>query len=308
MIYTVSLNPAIDKTVYIDDFKINRVNRIKESLINAGGKGVNLSKIISNLGGTSTALLVLGKNSKDFFAKELRKSDINFNFFESGLQTRTNTKVVDSLNNTFTDINEKGDCLDGNILSEIDTYLKKHLKSKDALVLSGSIPKNTPTDIYNKWIALSNEVGAISILDAEGELLKSGIEANPYIIKPNIHELSSYCGKNLDNDTQIIEEARKILDKGVKIIIVSKGENGSLLITENKVLKAKGVCVNVKSTVGAGDAMLGGLVFKFLQDKDIISAFRLGIACSLATIQKEGTIMASKEEINKMLEKIEINK
>ncbi len=306
MIYTLTLNPAIDKTIFIDDFKINKVNRVKKPVLNLGGKGINVSKILANLGSKSKVLAVVGKESLDFFQRGLKDLKIDYKFFTNEGSTRTNIKIVDEKNNTFTDINEKGTTINSKILEEIEAYLKENLKKDDLLVLAGSVPPNCPLDIYKKWTNLAKELEVKTFLDADGDLFKYGLEASPYLIKPNDDELANYLKTELKDDADIIEKGKSILDKGIKNIIISQGAKGSILLYENGYSKALPIKVNVKSTVGAGDSMLGATIHGISENKDILSAFKLGVAASTASVKIEGTKMANKDEILTMLELVEI--
>ncbi len=307
MIYTLTLNPAIDKTVFIDDFRIDEVNRVKRSVINIGGKGINVSKQISILGGESQAIALVGKDSMPFFEKNLQRLGIDYKLFQNGEKTRINTKVVDEKNQTFTDINEKSYLEKEEVLLEVEKYLEKKLSSGDALVLSGSLPEKTPIDIYRRFIDLAKAKKVVCFLDADGEVLKESLKTKVDFIKPNIDELSSYLGKDLTSEDIIIKETENLLAEKVDNIILSMGEKGSMLLMKDIVYKVEAVKVAVKSTVGAGDSLLGAFVYEIMKGNNYELALSLGAASSLASIGIEGSEMASLENVRKYLKSVEIN-
>ena len=224
MIYTVTLNPALDKTVEIPSLTVDSVNRITAMRTDPGGKGINVSKVIDKLGGKSVATGILGGDTGNAILSALKAMglDTSFRFVEG--ETRTNLKVVDPVNHTNTDINEPGVTVSGEIL---DGYLKELLlkvNAGDIVVISGSLPTGSPKDTYQTWVKAFKEAGAKVILDADGALLAGGIESSPYLIKPNNHELSGLLGRKLDTTDKLEEAARELMAKyGISKIVVSMG-------------------------------------------------------------------------------------
>lgn len=233
MIYTVTLNPALDKTVEIPSLTVDSVNRITAMRTDPGGKGINVSKVIDKLGGKSVATGILGGDTGNAILSALKAMglDTSFRFVEG--ETRTNLKVVDPVNHTNTDINEPGVTVSGEIL---DGYLKELLlkvNAGDIVVISGSLPTGSPKDTYQTWVKAFKESGAKVILDADGALLAGGIESSPYLIKPNNHELSGLLGRKLDTTDKLEEAARELMAKyGISKIVVSMGGDGALYVTE----------------------------------------------------------------------------
>lgn len=305
MIITVTLNPAADKTLGINNFSIDNVNRVCTSRLDAGGKGINVSKVINKLGGESRAVGILAGNTGHFIKDYMESVNIENEFLFIKGETRTNIKVVDEVNHTNTDINEYGPQVSSD---DLDTLLSCILEKADEnliLVLSGSIPKNADKKIYKIWTEKAKKMGAKVILDADGELLKYGIEAGPYIIKPNIHELEEYFNKKINGINEIIEYSRILLDY-VNFVIVSLGENGSLFIKKGKAVWAKGINVEVKSTVGAGDSMVAALAFAEDKKLDFEETVRLAAASGTASVMTSGTQAADLNIINELKKKIEL--
>ena len=201
MIYTVILNPALDKTVEIPGMALDTVNRITEMRTDPGGKGINVSKVIAKLGGESCAAGILGGGSGKMLEKLLEGEPFatRFRFVEG--QTRTNLKIIDREGHTNTDINEPGLTVTDADLDALLHELLAELRPGDIVVLAGSLPKGAPQDTYRTWTAACKKAGARVFLDADGALLAEGLKAAPYLIKPNDDELSRLAGKKLPRGT-----------------------------------------------------------------------------------------------------------
>ena len=211
MIYTVTLNPALDKTVEIPSLTVDSVNRITAMRTDPGGKGINVSKVIDKLGRKSIAAGILGGDTGMAIQSALKAMGLETNFqFVEG-ETRTNLKVIDPVNHTNTDINEPGVTVSEEILNSLLTALTARLEEGDIVVLSGSLPKGSPVNTYYTWVKACKEAGAKVILDADGELLEAGLKASPYLIKPNNHELSKLLGETLTTPKELNEAARKLM-------------------------------------------------------------------------------------------------
>ena len=256
MIYTVTLNPALDKTVELEDFKINKVNRTEKVRIDAGGKGINVSRVINNLGGKTCALGILGGDSGRLILKKLTEENIQNSFLFTNTDTRTNLKIVDSKNGTYTDINENGVLEDISVIDELFYELLNKITADDIVVLSGSLPNGADINTYQKWITVFKEKGIKVFFDADKLNLKSGLEASPYFVKPNLDEFSQLVNKNFMTLIDIRTKAQELLKKGVKKVAITMGEKGSVLVTQNGSYYAAPISIEVKSTVGAGDSFV----------------------------------------------------
>ncbi len=316
MIYTVTLNPAIDKTVVVNEFTLDQVNRVDSVREDAGGKGINVSKMIKKLDGSSVAISIIGGNTGDFIDHRLKELGIETHNFKVEGNTRVNTKIVDPIQHKFTDVNEPGPFVEKSVLYEIETYLKRILTEEDVLVLSGSLPKGAPINLYKTLCDIANENGTKVLLDADNEMLKEGIKGKPYLIKPNEKELETYFGEKISGKIQIVEKCREIFDKGVSIIVVSLGADGCMLLTKDEAVSFEPIEVKVKSTVGAGDSMLAAIAYELnALDKDtdpsieeLISIVSLGVAASSATIEQEGTIMGNSLRIRELYKKVKVDR
>jgi 1-phosphofructokinase len=317
MIYTITLNPAIDRTLKIDNFKVNQVNRVMDIREDSGGKGINVSKMIDHLHGNSHAVMVAGGDTGEKLEKLLDNIGIHYITIANQGRTRVNTKVVDSLNNTFTDINEPGPAIDEGVLLKLDAFLEVNLKENDLLILAGSLAKGFKMDIYRRWCELGRQKGVKVILDADGLVFEEGVKGVPFMVKPNRHELEMYIGRIFSEESDLIQAAKEILAKGVYAVVISMGSEGCMAITAEGAVRIAPLHVNVVSTVGAGDSMVGAIAFgldEMYSKGDILDfdkfaeILKLGVAASGATIEEEGSHMGSLDRVNQLYGEVELVK
>ena len=305
MIYTVTLNPALDKTVEIPSLTVDAVNRITSVRTDPGGKGINVSKVISKLGGKSIAAGILGGDTGRAILSALESMGLTtcFHFVEG--ETRTNMKIIDPEAHTNTDINEPGVTVSEEILGELLTELLGKVTEKDIVVISGSMPKGSPQDTYYTWTKAFREKGAKVILDADGELLKAGLKASPYLIKPNNHELSALTGKTLETPKELEETARSLMKEyGIQKTVVSMGSAGALYVTADETIYAEGIKVPVGSTVGAGDSVVAALAVAEESGMSLEETVCLSTATGAANVMCSGTQAAEYEVIEKLIPKV----
>ena len=308
MIYTVTLNPALDKTVEIPGMALDTVNRITEMRTDPGGKGINVSKVIAKLGGESCAVGILGGESGKMLEKLLENENFTTQFrFVEG-QTRTNLKIIDREGHTNTDINEPGLTVTA---AELDALLRELLAEilpGDIVVLAGSLPKGAPQDTYRSWTAACKKAGARVFLDADGALLAEGIKAAPYLIKPNDGELSRLAGKKLETLEELTAEGRKLLERGIERVVISLGGRGALYLRKGSTIYAEGLRVPVGSTVGAGDSVVAALAYAEAQGLSEEEAVRLSTAAGAANVMCSGTQAAEREAVEALLPKVRFSR
>lgn len=308
MVITVTLNPAMDKTVSIDDFSLGKVNRIKSARYDIGGKGINVSKVLKNFNIQSKCTGFLGGIWADKFNTELESRGIDSSFIVIKENTRTNLKIVDYANRVYTDINEAGPVISEKELTDFVDNFANLCREGDIAVFSGGVSPNVTKDIYKTLIKIAKGKGAFVILDADGELLKYGIEAKPDIIKPNEHEFEMLLDRELKTREQLIEAAKEIQNRGIKEVLISLGEKGALYITENGSYYGKGLKVPVKSTVGAGDSTVAALIYSKLEKYDKEQTLKFAIACGGASVSLEGTEACKFEQVEELIKRVHIEK
>lgn len=306
MVITVTINPAMDKTIAIEDLKLGKVNRISELRFDIGGKGINVSKVLKNFGIESVATGFLGGVWKDKFIHELSKRDIKSDFVFVDGDTRTNTKIIDSVNKINTDINEKGPFVEDEKLNEFLCKFQNLCKKGDIVVLSGGICPGVPKDIYFKLCSLAKERGAYVVMDAEGELLKEGIKAKPNLIKPNNFELLNFVNSEDDSEENLISIAKDLNKSGIEKIMVSLGHKGALFITDNNVYKSEAIKVDVKSTVGAGDSMVAAIIYSYINKFSHTDTLKYAVASGTSTVTLEGTEACSLGEVKKYVNLVKV--
>lgn len=309
MIYTVTLNPALDKTVEIPSFAADSVNRITTMRTDPGGKGINVSKVISKLGGQSIATGILGGDTGLAIQSALKTMGLKTSFRFTEGETRTNLKVIDPVNHTNTDINEPGVTVSEEILNGLLARLTARLEKGDIVVLSGSLPKGSPRDTYYTWTGACKKAGAKVILDADGELLEAGLKASPYLIKPNNHELSQLLGETLTTPEELNKAARRLMEEhGIAKVVVSMGGKGALYVTQDETIYAEGLKVPVGSTVGAGDSVVAALAVAEESGMGLEETVRLSTATGGANVMCSGTQAAEYEVIQELLPKVVFQK
>ena len=221
MIYTVTLNPAIDKTVSIPGFCAGSVNRVQNVREDAGGKGINVSKCLKALGTESVAAVILAGESGQYFEKLLQKENLEILSVQVIGQTRTNLKIVDQESGKNTDINEPGPALDGTALQNILNTLCEKIIPGDIVILSGSLPKGAASDTYRRWTEAFHAMGAKVVLDADGEAMAEGIKAAPDLVKPNETELARLLGRPLKTEAEYIAAGKELLALGINNVVIS---------------------------------------------------------------------------------------
>ena len=306
MIYTVTLNPAVDKTVYVDNFAIDAVNRATSVRQDAGGKGINVSKTIKALGGESTAVAFLGGPSGAFIASALDEAGIAVRSFEVPGTTRTNTKVVDLASHTYTDINEPGAPVTKALLDDALAILALGINPGDIVVLSGSLPAGADANTYARWTRACRKAGARVFLDADGEALIEGIAARPALIKPNEVELGRMLGRELTEDADIVSAARELVEQGIAQVMVSMGGAGAIFVTERGAWRLHQPTVDVVSTVGAGDSVVAALAYAAEQELPLDQTARLCMATGAATVMRPGTEPARRDDIDRLIDQVSI--
>ena len=306
MIFTVTLNPAIDKTVVIEDFRTGGVNRIRSVRQDVGGKGINVSKCLKSLGCDSTAAAFWGGGTGALGMDFLKEQGIGTLTVRVEEDTRTNLKIIDPVRQENTDINEPGPVISEEAVRQFLALLDGAIVPGDILILSGSIPRGCHSGIYRDLILRYQKKGAKVYLDADGESFRLGITAAPALIKPNIDELNRYLGTTLTGVEEIAAAAREFLNMGIGEVVVSLGKDGALLVKKGLCLHGEGLNVPVRSTVGAGDSMVAALACgeqKGLSDE---ARLRLAIAISAASVMCSGTQAPDPETIETLYHQVTI--
>ncbi|AHM65355.1 1-phosphofructokinase [Paenibacillus polymyxa SQR-21] len=302
MIYTVTLNPSIDYIVEVDDLKLGDLNRMKRDLKLPGGKGINVSRVLNQLGADSTAIGFLGGFTGRFIDDTLREESIKTDFVMIEDDTRINIKLK---HGDETEINGLGPAIRE---QEADALVQKlaSLQKNDIVVLSGSIPPSLGGDFYERLIRVCQQTGAEFVIDTTGEALMKALVHKPLLIKPNHHELAELFGVTIHSEEEIVTYGRKLLEAGAKNVLISMAGEGALFITADEVYHANVPAGTVKNSVGAGDSMIAGFVGTLALHGDPIEAFRAGVASGSATAFSDD--LATREKIEHVRPQVTISK
>lgn len=293
-VYTITLNPALDYVMKTEKIRVDDINRTFGEKIYYGGKGINVSVILTRLGIKNTALGFLGGFTGKKLEEMLKKDGIccDFNYLQSG-DTRINVKIK---SDSEIDFNALGPIV---TKKETDDFLDKIdsiIKPNDFLVLSGSVPPSVSCDIYERIFKKIATRNVNFVVDTTGDLLKKVLKYKPFLIKPNHHELGDLFGVKTENDSEIIKYAKELQNMGAKNVLVSRAENGALLLDEyGKVQKTTNTKGKLLNSVGCGDSMVGGFIAGYIKNGDYSYALKLGSACGNATAFSEQ--LATKDKI-----------
>jgi 1-phosphofructokinase len=302
MIYTVTLNPSLDYIVEVDQVTLGELNRTKNETKFPGGKGINVSQVLKRLDVDSRALGFLGGFTGDYIEEFLTSHGIQTDFVKVDEDTRINIKLK---SDKETEINAKGP----NITKENFEALKgkiRELTSEDILVLAGSIPSTMPESTYEELVKLCNENGTKFVVDAEGELLKKVLPLNPFLIKPNHHELGDLFNTVINSCEEVIPYAIELIRQGAQNVIVSLADKGAVLINKDQALITTSPKGDVKSSVGAGDSMVAGFIATYEKTKSIEEAFRFSVAAGSATAFSIG--LCTREKMEGLLPQVKVEK
>lgn len=302
MIYTVTLNPSIDFVVRLDSIEIGAVNRMDSDDKYAGGKGINVSRILQKLGYANTATGFIGGFTGNFVTEGLVAEGIETNFVKVDQDTRINVKIKADHE---TEINGTGPVITEEQLAQLEAILSS-VKPEDVVVFAGSAPSNLGNQVYNRLIPLVKKAGAEVVCDFEGQTLIDSLAFEPLLVKPNNHELGAIFGVELASIDDVETYAHKLLERGVKNVIVSMAGDGALLVTPEASYFAKPIKGQVKNSVGAGDSMVAGFTGEYVATANPLEALKWGVACGTATAFSDD--LASIDFIKETLKKVEVEK
>ncbi len=283
-IATVTLNPAIDQTVRVDNFRPGRVNRGQAIRFDASGKGVNVASFLADYGHDTAVTGYLGQANIDIFEQFFAAKGIDDCFVRIPGKTRINVKVVDEMNQQTTDINMPGQTPPQEAIDTLLGTIEQLANSCDWFVLSGSLPPHVPATIYGTIITQLKRQKKRIILDTSGEALREGIQADPTIVKPNIEELQHLLRRSLTSEAEVQQAAHQLLNKDIELVVVSMGRQGAILVEQAKTIIATPPAITVKKTFGAGDAMIAGLIAAQIQGLSLADCGRLATAFSMGAI------------------------
>lgn len=306
MIYTVTLNPALDRAIAVERLLEDDTIRILRESHYAAGKGIDVSRVIRELGGKSVALGLVGGYDGLQLEGLLINAGVMTNFTRISKETRTNIILREESTRRQFVISAAGPEIDA---TEIGQFYHNILNVQDMnyLVLSGSLPRAVTPNLYAQLILAGRKKEAFVLLDTDGKALEESIDYQPTCIKPNLHELSRLAQRKLECESEIIEACREIHQKGIPCVLVSRGKDGLLLSTERERIKAVAPPVEVESTVGAGDSAVAGFVLAHSQGKQLEECIRIACAAGTATAKTPGTELCHREDVEELIPVVQVS-
>jgi 1-phosphofructokinase len=306
MIITVTLNPAIDQTLVLPKFVAGDTIRVKASRFDPGGKGINVSRVIRELGGESLAMGFAPGGLGRYIEQTLEAEGIKTDFVHTKGETRTNITIVDESRHMHTILSDPGPQTDKHYADDLRKRLRKHLHAGDWLVLAGSIPPPLTADLYTEMIQEASEMGVHTVLDSDGAALAAGAAGHPEMLKGNRRELERLLGRHLDDEESTLEAARQVQDSGVGKVVVTRGRDGAVAVSDQRYLRGLAPRVRAVSAVGSGDSFLAGVILTLSRGGAMEEALRLGIAAGTATVLTLGTELCHRREVDILLSRVKV--
>jgi 6-phosphofructokinase 2 len=307
LIATLTLNPCLDNYIPVSGIEPDETTRSGNVLLYPGGKGINVSRAVNEMGGETVAFGLVGGEAGHTLTQLLFDQRVPVSLTPITGETRTCFIISDAGAEHQTRISPPGPHVNRSetrrLLSQI--WGLKH--RPDFLVCGGSVPPGIPTDIYVVIIEEARERGIRTILDSSGEYLRQGIRAKPFLVKPNVAEAEELLGQNLRTEKRIVNAGMEMVSGGVSIAVISRGEKGLIATTSSETVKAVPPRVKVNSTVGAGDCTVAGLAIALAQSKDLAGACRLAVAMGTAAVMSFGTGLAKKADVIRLLPDIDVS-
>lgn len=288
MITTVTINPCVDRTFLVKDFQIGKTNRAEKIMQNAGSKGINVSRILQQLGEETLCLGFVGGVHGDILIKELNSESIKHDFVNVENDTRVNIKIRDINTLITTEINEPGSPVSNAELESFLEKFEKHAQNSELIAISGSILPGMEKSIYNQLINIAKKYNKKVFLDTSDIQLKDGIQAIPFCVKPNKDEFEKFVGKKLNSYDEIVAEAKKLIKMGINYVIVTLGNDGAIGISKDEAFKITPPNVQIVSTVGAGDSFLAGMLTAYKKGMSFKKQLIFASSCANAKVTKEG--------------------
>jgi 1-phosphofructokinase family hexose kinase len=304
MIYTLTLNPAVDRELTVPAMEFDSVLRASESRVDFGGKGFNVSRLLKSMGASSTAIGFLGGRAGELLQDGLQNLGIGTDFVWVPGETRTNVSIVTQSHDHYIKVNEKGPLVEAAKQKELLDKIDSLAKRGDWWVLAGSLPPGVADDFYARIVNVLNKHESQAILDTSGESLGLGSAEKPYLVKPNTEEAHALTGLPIDTPAQIAAAAAEIRKMGAQNVVVSMGKAGALLQTTEETWLTHSPRIKEKNPIGAGDSMVGGLVWALTQGITLKESLGWGVASGAATASMSGTEVGSRPLIEELFSQV----
>ena len=307
MILSFTPNPAVDKTLQVSGLQVGEVNRALDSHLDPGGKGINVSRVVHRLGGSTLAVGVVGGHIGRLLQEALREEDVPFELVWIQAETRLNVILHDQSTGAGTRVWDRGPIADESCIERLEDALERRLPDASVFVTTGSLLRGMPADFHAKWIERARAHGVKTILDADGKWLEQALPARPDLIKPNVHEAATILGRELPTEQDVVAGALELCERGAGAVVISRGGEGSILATGGRVFRAVPPRIDLRSTVGSGDSMVAGLAMALAAGDPLQEGLRVGTAAGAATATTIGTSLAAAEHVRELLPDVRLD-
>ena len=309
MIATVTLNPSLDMILKLNRLKLNQYNIVKRVTRIPGGKGINISKAVRVYGLETMALGFLGGHNSHYIAEQLRQYSITTNFWHIEEETRENVIIIEENNNTHTLLSEPGPEITEHDLDHFKSIFFRVMAQSKVVALSGSLPSKVPDDIYFQLIELAHQRNVLTILDATGTAFDKGLQAKPFLARPDLRATGyRFFNKKIDSQESALEIAQEIIKHGVKIAIVSLGDNKDVIVTEEGAWLAESAADNFVNIVGRDESIIAGFAIKITSEEkeQMADIIQFAMACGLASSLTDSEVFHSRDDITACLPSIKV--
>ncbi len=307
MIFTVTLNPAVDREMTVDQIVFDTVLRASDWRVDCGGKGFNVARMLKSLGISSVALGFAAGKSGELLNDKLQSLGIETEFVWVEGETRTNVSIVSVENGQYVKVNEPGPTITEADLAQLAQKIRDRVQAGDWWVLAGSLPPGVPPKYYTELITIIQSAGAKVFLDTSDEALRQNCGARPLLVKPNDEEAAELTGLPVSTAAEIAAAGKAISAMGPVSVVISRGKEGAVLVDEGKAWLATSPEIIAANPIGAGDSMVAGIVWGLSQGDSMQDALCKGIACGAATASQKGTSVGSLAQVNELLPQVQLN-
>jgi 1-phosphofructokinase family hexose kinase len=306
VIVTLTLNPTIDQTLVLDRFVAGDTLRVKSSRFDPGGKGVNVSRVVNELGGESVAMGFAPGGLGRYIEQTLKAQGVECDFVHTKGEARTNITIVDQSRHIHTILSDPGPQTDARFVGQLLTKLRKRLRANDWLVVAGSIPPPLSPDIYAEIITMARENWVHTVLDADGPALVAGVAARPEMVKGNRRELERLLDRHLGDEESTLEAALTLKEMTIRRAVVTRGREGAVAVCDDGSWRSVAPRVRAVSAVGSGDAFLAGVVLSLSGGATMEAALRLGVAAGTACVLTPGTELCHRREVDILQPRVKV--
>lgn len=306
MIYTVSLNPSLDKTLGVPALRLGELNRARVLRLDLAGKGMNVSRALRALGIDSTIVGFIGGATGQALRRGLTEAGFALRLVDVQGESRQNITLLDESSGQYTKINEPGAPVDAAHVAQMLSLVEGLARPGDRWAFCGSLPPGAPPDMYAQLVRLVQERGGQAFLDSSGAALREGFLAVPFGLKPNDEEAADLLGFSLDDEAACCDAVRRFMEQGIALVALTRGSEGMILGLQGKVATAKPPPVPARSPIGAGDATLAGLIWAVSEGCDAHETARRATACGVAAAMQEGTAVGDGALVRRLLGQVSV--